>query len=41
MGETSSADGKQVRTYEDLGLEVSWRYHPDRGLEVTYSKLKK
>ena len=41
IGETSGADGKQVRTYEDLGLEVSWKYHPDKGLEITYSKLKK
>ena len=40
MGETTGADGKQVRTYKDLGLEVSWKYHPDRGLEITYSKLK-
>jgi len=41
MGETTRLDGKQSRTYEDLGLEISWTYHPDDGLEVTYSKLKK
>ncbi len=40
MGETSGGDGKQTRTYEDLGLEISWKYHPDTGLEVTYSKIK-
>ena len=40
MGGTSSLDGKQTRTYEDIGREVSWKYHPDNGLEVTYSKLR-
>ena len=39
--ETTGADGKQTRTYEDLGLEITWKYHPDRGLEITYAKLKK
>ena len=36
MGTTTSLDGKQTETFEDLGISVSWRYHPDRGLEVTY-----
>ena len=36
MGETRGADGKQTRTYDDL--TVSWTYHPDEGLEVTYRK---
>lgn len=40
MEETTGLDGKQTRTYEDLGIEVSWKYHPDKGLEVTYSKIK-
>ena len=40
MGETSALDGKQRRTYEDLGIEISWDYHPDYGMEVTYSKLR-
>lgn len=41
MGNTTGSDGKQTRTYEDLGIEVSWKYHPNLGLEVTYLKLKK
>lgn len=34
MGQTSSLDGRQSQSYEDV--EVSWKYHPDHGLEVTY-----
>lgn len=34
MGETRGLDGLQTRTYDDV--TVSWSYHPDRGLEVTY-----
>jgi len=34
MGHTSSADGKQEESFDDL--TVSWKYHPDRGLEVTF-----
>lgn len=36
MGETTGADGKQSETFEEQGVTVSWKYHPDRGLEVTY-----
>lgn len=36
MGSTSSLDGKQERTFSDVGVTVSWKYHPDKGLEVTY-----
>ena len=39
MGETSALDGRQTRTYEKEGIEVTWKYHPDYGIEVTYSKL--
>ena len=39
ISQTTWADGKQVKTYEDLGLEIYWRYHPDKGLEITYSKI--
>ncbi len=35
MGQTRSLDGMQ--TYEGEGIEVSWNYHPNRGLEVIYS----
>ena len=38
MGRTTGADGKQTETFEEQGVTVSWRYHPDRGLEVTYKK---
>lgn len=34
MGHTSSLDGKQSETFEDV--TVSWKYHPDNGLEITY-----
>ncbi len=36
MGETTGADGKQTQEFD--GLEVSWKYHPDKGLEVMYKK---
>lgn len=35
MGSTRAMDGKQ--TAESSKATVSWRYHPDQGLEVTYS----
>lgn len=34
MSETTSLDGKQSETYGDI--TVTWKYHPDKGLEVTY-----
>lgn len=40
MGETTGADGKQTETFEELGVTVSWKYHPDKGLEVTYKRAK-
>ena len=33
MDKTSYSDGKQTETFEDLGIEVSWIYYPDKGLE--------
>ncbi len=35
MGSTRALDGTQ--TYSKDGLEVYWTYHPDHGLQVTYS----
>ena len=35
MNHTRSIDGRQ--TYDGDGVEVSWSYHPDNGLEVIYS----
>lgn len=34
MNKTSALDGKQ--SYSGDKITVTWRYHPDRGLEVTY-----
>ena len=36
MQQTSSMDGRQE--YVSKKVKVSWKYHPDNGLEVTYSK---
>lgn len=35
MEKTRSMDG--IQTYSNDVIEVSWTYHPDQGLEVTYS----
>lgn len=35
MGSTRALDG--VQTYEGDSIEVSWTYHPNDGLEITYS----
>ena len=34
MGKTSAMDGRQSQSFDDV--EVSWKYHPDNGMEVTY-----
>ena len=34
MNQTNALQGKQSKTYGII--EVSWSYHPDNGLEVTY-----
>ena len=36
MVSTTALMGRQTRTYPSLYLEVSWTYHPDRGLEIMY-----
>lgn len=36
MGSTTGADGKQIEEFEEV--TVSWKYHPDSGLEVMYKK---
>lgn len=38
MDSTRALDGMQ--TYEGDGIEVSWTYHPDNGLEIMYSLIK-
>ena len=40
MGETSALDGKQSETFSEQGITVTWKYHPDNGLEVTYKKVE-
>ena len=40
FGETTGADGKQTEDFPEQGVTVSWKYHPDKGLEVTYKILK-
>lgn len=39
MLQTTWSMGKQEETYEKIGIKVSWTYHPDKGLEVTYKLL--
>lgn len=36
IGETRGADGKQTESFPSQGVIVSWTYHPDEGLEITY-----
>lgn len=36
MGETSSSDGRQEVSNDEV--IVTWKYHPDYGMEVTYEK---
>ena len=40
FGKTTGADGKQSEDFTEQGVSVSWKYHPDKGLEVTYKILK-
>ena len=39
MIQTTWSMGKQKETFENLGVEVTWTYHPDKGLEVTYKLI--
>lgn len=39
MLQTTWSMGKQQETYENIGIKVSWTYHPNKGLEVTYKLL--
>ena len=38
MGRTRAVDGTQ--SDETDGFEVSWTYHPDNGMEVTYTRVE-
>lgn len=39
MANTTWSMGKQKEIFEDVGVEVSWTYHPDKGMEVTYKLI--
>ena len=39
MNTTTWSMGKQTETYEDIGVKVTWTYHPDLGLEVRYELI--
>lgn len=39
MMQTTWSMGKQKETFSELGFEVTWTYHPDKGLEVTYKLI--
>ena len=39
MNHTTWSMGKQSETFNDIGLLVTWTYHPDKGLEVTYKLI--
>ena len=34
MRSTRALDGRQTKTTK--GIEISWTYHPDHGLEILY-----
>ena len=38
MAQTRGADGRQTQSFPSQGVTVTWTYHPDKGLEVTYKK---
>ena len=29
-----------IRYAEKQGVNISWKYHPDSGLEITYSRIE-
>lgn len=39
MGQTTWSMGRQNQKFPSQGLEVTWTYHPDKGMEVTYKLL--
>ena len=39
MGQTTWSMGRQNQKFSNLGIEVTWTYHPDKGMEVTYKLL--
>ena len=39
FGEVTGADGRQTKEYPSQGVSVSYKYHPDKGLEITYELI--
>ena len=39
MMQTSWSMGKQEETFGNIGVKVTWTYHPDKGMEVTYKLI--
>lgn len=39
MAQTTWSMGRQNQTFEDAGVTVTWTYHPDKGIEVTYKLI--
>ena len=39
MLHTTALMGKQRKTFNSAGIEVSWSYHPDNGLNVMYELI--
>ena len=39
MGSTTWSMGRQHQTFDSVGVEVTWTYHPDKGMEVTYKLI--
>lgn len=39
MGQTTWSMGRQNQKFTNIGIEVTWTYHPDKGMEVTYKLL--
>lgn len=40
MLQTTWSMGKQQETFENIGIKVSWTYHPNKGMEVTYKLIE-
>lgn len=41
MGNTTALMGRQSETFSNVGVTVTWTYHPDKGLQVTYKAINK
>lgn len=40
MNTTTWSMGRQNKVFSSVGIEVTWTYHPDKGMEVTYKLLE-